>query len=54
MVKNLTTQICTLISKVMLPLAALIFIDNTDLHVLNLGSDTKEEVVMKAQRLLDT
>ena len=51
--KNLTTPICTPISQVVLPLAALIFADDTDLHVFNSGSDTTEEVVMKAQRLLD-
>ena len=51
--KNLTTPICTLISRAVLPLAALIFVDDTDLYVFNSGSDTTEEVVMKGQRLLD-
>ena len=46
--KNLTTQIYTPISKVILLLATLTFVNDTDLHVLNLGSDTTEEVVRKA------
>ena len=37
-----------------LPLVALLFADDTDLHVVNSGSNSIEEVVMKAQRLLDT
>ena len=51
--KNLTTPICTPISRAVLPLAALIFVDDTDLYVFNSGSDTTEEVVMKGQQLLD-
>ena len=37
----------------MLPLAALIFVNDTDLHILNSSSDTVEEVVTKSQQLLD-
>ena len=36
-----------------MPLAALIFIDDTDLYVFNSGSDTTEEIILKAQCLLD-
>ena len=36
-----------------LPLVALIFVDDADLHVFNSGSETTEELVVKAQRLLD-
>ena len=35
-------------------LAALIFVDDADLHVSNSGSDAVEELVVKAQRLLDS
>ena len=34
-------------------LVALIFVDNIDPYVFNSGSDTTEELVFKAQRLLD-
>ena len=47
------TKLSSQIANVILSLAALIFVDDTDLHVFNSGSDTTEEVVMKAQRLLD-
>ena len=36
-----------------MPLAALIFVDDTDLYIFNSGSETTEEIVLKAQRLLD-
>ena len=36
-----------------MPLAALIFVDDTNLYVFNSGSDTTEEIVLKAQCLLD-
>ena len=51
--KKVTTEIISPISRVVLPLATLIFVDDTDLHVFNSGSDSAEEVVIKAQRLLD-
>ena len=51
--KKVTTEISTPISRVILPLAALIFVDDTDLYVFNSGADNAEEVVIKAQRLLD-
>ena len=36
-----------------MPLAALIFVNDTNLYVFNSGSETTEEIVLKAQRLLD-
>ena len=51
--KKVTTEISTPISRVILPLAALIFVDDTDLYVFNSGADNAEDVVIKAQRLLD-
>ena len=51
--KNLNTQLSTPVSKIIMPLAALIFIDDTDLYIFNLGLDTTEEIILKAQRLLD-
>ena len=51
--KNFTAKISTPILKIILPLAALIFVDDADLHAFNSGSDTTEEVVLKVQRLLD-
>ena len=47
--KNLYSQIATLITKIIMPLVALLFADNTNLHVVNLGSEFAEEVVRKAQ-----
>ena len=52
--KNLNTYLTTPISKIVMPLAALIFVDDTDLYVFNSGSETTEEIVLKVQRLLDT
>ena len=37
-----------------MPLAALIFVDDTDLYVFNSESDMTEDLVFKAQQLLDT
>lgn len=51
--KNVTTQLRTPISGVLLPLAALMFVDDTDLYVFNSGVDTTRELVIKAQKLLD-
>ena len=51
--KNLNTQLSTPVSKIIMPLAVLIFINDTDLYVFNSGSDTIEEIILKAQRLLD-
>ena len=51
--EKVTAAIISLISKSILLLAALVFVDNTDLCVFNLGIDNAEEVVIKAQRLLD-
>ena len=52
--KNVTTKLSSPITNAVLPLAALIFVDDTDLYVFNSGADTAEEVVIKAQRLLNT
>ena len=41
------------LSGIVIPLAALIFVDDTDLYVFNSGSKTIEELVLKAQQLLD-
>ena len=46
--KKVTAEISTPISRVILLLAALIFVDDTDLYVFNSGADNAEEVVMKA------
>ena len=51
--KKVTAEITSPISRSILPLAALIFIDDTNLCVFNLGTDNAEEVVIKAQHLLD-
>ena len=51
--KNLNTHLTTPVSKIVMLLAALIFVDDTDLYVFNSGSETTEEIVLKAQRLLD-
>ena len=51
--KNLTTPICIAMSRAVLPLAALIFVDDTDLYVFNSGSENTEKVVIKGQQLLD-
>ena len=51
--KNLTTQLSTPLSGIVIPLVALIFVDDTDLYVFNSGSDTTEELVFKAQCLLN-
>ena len=47
--KNLTTYLLTLLSGIVMPLAALIFVDDTNLYVFNSGSETTEELVLKAQ-----
>ena len=52
--KNLTTQLLILLSGIIIPLVALIFVDDTNLYVFNSGSEMTEELVLKAQRLLDT
>ena len=36
-----------------MPLVALLFVDDTDLCAINLESESAEEVVRKAQKLLD-
>lgn len=46
--KKVTAEISSPIAKAILPLAALIFADDTDLCVFNSGADTAEEVVTKA------
>ena len=51
--KNLTIQLSTPLSEIVIPLAVLIFVDDTDLYVFNSGSDIIEELVFKAQCLLD-
>ena len=51
--KNVTTQLSTPISGIILPLVALMFVDDADLYVFNSGTDTTRDLVLKAQRLLD-
>ena len=51
--KNLTTHLLTPLSGIVIPLAALIFVDDTDLYVFNSGLETIEDLVLKAQQLLD-
>ena len=51
--KKVTTEITSPMSRVILSLAALIFVDDTDLYVFNSGTDSTEEIARKAQRLLD-
>ena len=46
-------NITSLITKATLPVAAQIFIDDTDLYLFSWGTDTIEEVVTRAQPLLD-
>ena len=41
-------------SRLVVPLAALLYIDNTDLYVFNSSCDSTKEVVQKAQNLLNT
>ena len=41
-------QLLTPLSGIVMPLAALIFVDDTDLYVFNSGLDTTEELVFKA------
>ena len=50
--KNLNTQISTLVSGIILPLVALIFVDNKYQYVFNLEPDNTEEVVVKAQKII--
>ena len=45
--KNLTIQLSTPLSGIVMLLAALIFVDNTDLYVLNQGTDSAKEVTRK-------
>ena len=45
--KNLTTNISLSIMNMILPLVTLIFVDDIDLYVFNLGSETSEELVVK-------
>ena len=45
--KNLTIQLLTPLSGIVMPLAVLIFVDDTDLYVFNLELDTIEELVFK-------
>ena len=47
------SQIVTPVTKNIMPLVALLFTDDTDLHVINSGSDSAEEVAKKTQKLLD-
>ena len=51
--KNLLSHAITLISGAALPLVALMFVDDTDLHVINSGSDRIKDIVDEAQKLLD-
>ena len=51
--KNLTIQLLIPLSGIVMPLAVLIFIDDTDLYIFNSESDTIEDLVFKVQQLLD-
>ena len=51
--QNARTKLSILISRILLPLAALIFVDDTDLCAFNSGSETTAELVQKAQIMLD-
>ena len=51
--ENLHSQIVTPITKIIISLVALLFADDTNLHVINSGSESIEEVARKAQKLLD-
>ena len=51
--KKVTTQLSAPVSRIVMPLAALMFADDTDLYVFNSGIDTTKEIVVKAQKLLD-
>ena len=51
--KNLHYQIVTPFTKIIMPLVALLFTDDTNLCVINSGSKFAEEVVTRAQKLLD-
>ena len=52
--KNVVTHLMTPISRLVVAIAALIYVDDTDLHVFNDGDSSTEEIVRKAQRLVDT
>ena len=47
--KNFTTQLSIPLLGIVIPLAALIFVDDTDLYIFNSESDTTEELVLKVQ-----
>ena len=47
--KNLAAQISTPVSKIILPLAALTFVDNNDSRIFNSGLDDTEEIARKAK-----
>ena len=51
--KKVTKQLLTLVSRIILLLATLMFVDDTDLHAFNSGTETDKELVTKAQKLLD-
>ena len=52
--KNAVTHLMTPISRLVVAIAALICVDDTDLHAFNDGDSITEEIVRKAQRLVDT
>ena len=51
--KKVTEEITSPLSRATLLLAALIFVDDTDLHAFNSGADDTEEIAIKAQHLVD-
>ena len=51
--KTLYLHTITLMSETVMPLVALIFADNTNLHILNSSSEKINDIVGKAQQLLE-
>ena len=51
--RNIRTQLLTQMPRMLLPLAAVILIDKTDLYAFNSGLETAEEFMQKVQAMLD-
>ena len=51
--KKATTQLSAPVSRIVIPLAALMFADDADLYVFNSGIEITKEIVVKAQKILD-
>ena len=52
-IKNLHSHAITPTSEIVMPLVAIMFADNTNLHVLNSGLGKIKDMVDKAQRSLE-